>query len=278
MRKSILALLGVVLVIAFFAGLSNKGNHNTEGSTAQGGSSASIPLAPAAAASPSQPAESDWDFDQESDAVTGVVTKYATTKLPLGEQAVVVRRRGDHVTEVFVKTGEFLETMENVETGESRVAYKFDNGPVIRQYWKLSSDNTSLFYPGNPAEFLKKLRQAKKLAFQYSPADKVPQSLSFDVAGIPDGFVVENTAKAKPKLASDSHAEPSAAAKSDDRITYYTYSECSQHDPSLTETECNDRLRPNAPILAECKQFATEPEGMTQPEAYRTCAVKVPKK
>lgn len=57
-----------------------------------------------------------------------------------------------------------------------------------------------------------------------------------------------------------------------------SYPECSQRDPSVTEQECNSRLTPDAPILSACRRFATQPEGATQPEAYRLCAVKAAKR
>lgn len=57
-----------------------------------------------------------------------------------------------------------------------------------------------------------------------------------------------------------------------------SYPECSQRDPSITEQECNSRLAPDAKILSACERLATQPEGATQPEAYRLCAVKVAKR
>lgn len=225
-----------------------------------------------------EPSESNWSESQDSDAVTGVVTKYASTKT-IGEQGVIVRKRGDRTTEVFVNTGEFLETVDNVESGVTQVAYKFDNGPVIRQYWTLSSDKTSLFYPGNPDEFLRKLRQAKTFAFQYKPADKVPQSVTFDVTGLPNGFISSaNPSKPRPKVVHVDGTPSPMGSGNPGGYVEFDYPECAQRDPSLTAVECNNRLMPGAALLGECLRFSNGNPELTQPAEYRNCAVKVPQK
>lgn len=128
-----------------------------------------------------QPAPvSMWNVSETTDDVTGEVTKVADDSV--GSESIVVRKKGKKL-EAYINTGEFLETMENVETGVSPVAYKFDDGPVTRQGWHLSEDNEGLFYPGDPTPFLEKLAKAKTFAFQFRPADKVPQSTTFDVSG-----------------------------------------------------------------------------------------------
>lgn len=82
-----------------------------------------------------------------------------------------------------------LETVENMDSNISVIAYKFDDGPIVRQGWRMSTDHEGLFYPGNPSVFLEKMRRAKRLAFEYKPADKVPQTISFDVSQFPMEFV-----------------------------------------------------------------------------------------
>lgn len=214
-----------------------------------------------------------WDVSESKDDVTGEVTKVA--EAGLGSQNIVVRKKGKRL-EVFVNTGEFLETMENVETGVSQVAYKFDDGPVTRQGWRLSGDNEGLFYPGDPTPFLEKLAKAKTFAFQYRPADKVPQSTTFDVSGFAlDDFVGPGKAPAQhsPSRQLTAADQPLSA----NRETIFNYPECDQRDPSLSARDCSDRMRPGAPVVPQCAALATAEPGITQPEDYRECAAKAPK-
>lgn len=101
-----------------------------------------------------------------------------------GRQALVIRQTGKKL-ECFVTAGHFLETAENVHSHLSAVVYKFDDGPVVRQAWRMSADYEALFYPGNPLDFLNKIHDAKRFAVQYKPADEVAQTLSFDVSQFP---------------------------------------------------------------------------------------------
>jgi hypothetical protein len=70
----------------------------------------------------------------------------------------------------------------------SPVQYKIDNGQVTRQGWLIGASNEDLFYPGNCAPFVEKLRIAKSIAFEFHPADKVPENLVFDISGFPNEF------------------------------------------------------------------------------------------
>jgi hypothetical protein len=218
-----------------------------------------------------------WNVSETTDDVTGEVTKVADDSL--GSKSIVVRKKGKNL-EVYINTDEFLETVETIETGVSQVAYKFDDGPVTRQWWHLSEDNEGLFYPSDPTPFLEKLAKAKTFAFQYRPANKVPQSMTFDV----EGFVVTDFVVATAKVPAQHTpglAKPneSAAAQVPSPMgdTVFDYPECEQRDPSLSLKDCSDRLRPGAPIVQQCASLATADPGITQPEEYRVCAVKVPK-
>src|ERR1035437_8714070 len=83
---------------------------------------------------------------------------------------MVIRRRGKKL-DCYINTDEFLETVQNMHTHKSPVAYRFDDGAIVRQAWDISSDNTALFYPGNPQPFLDKIRQSQRLVVQFEPAD-----------------------------------------------------------------------------------------------------------
>jgi hypothetical protein len=214
-----------------------------------------------------------WDVSESKDDVTGEVTKVA--EAGLGSQNIVVRKK-DKRLEVFVNTGEFLETMENVETGVSQVAYKFDDGPVIRQGWRLSGDNEGLFYPSDPTPFLEKLAKARTFAFQYRPADKVPQSTTFDVSGFALGDFVA-PGKAAAQHASSRQLTAAQPPSANGGETIFNYPECDQRDSLLSAKDCSDRMRPGAPVVQQCAALATAEPGTTQPEEYRVCAAKAPK-
>jgi hypothetical protein len=215
-----------------------------------------------------------WNVSETTDDVTGEVTKVADDTL--GSESIVVRKKGKKL-EAYINTGEFLETMENVETGVSPVAYKFDDGPVIRQGWHLSQDNEGLFYPGDPTPFLEKLAKAKTFAFQFRPADKVPQSTTFDVSGLELTDFVAPSLKATAQHVPSSQLTAASQPPPANRETIFNYPECEQRDPSLSAKDCSDRMRPGAPVVQQCASLATAEPGITQPEEYRLCAAKAPK-
>lgn len=128
------------------------------------------------------PPPSPWYVSTSTNEVTAEVTVVATTGF--GGRTIVVRQIGKKL-ECYLKTGQFLETIENIETNRSVVKYRFDDGPIVSQGWNLSSDNEGLFYPGDPTAFLNNMRKAKRLAIEYKPADIIPQTVSFDVSQFP---------------------------------------------------------------------------------------------
>jgi hypothetical protein len=128
-----------------------------------------------------------WQVDSDTNAVTGEITKTAYLKFQ-GKQNIFVRQRGRKL-ECFITTDDFLETLENEDSRNSTVQYKFDNGKVIRQTWSVSANNESLFYPGTCSNtFLTQMQHAKTLAIEYRPADIVPKTITFDVTGFPNTF------------------------------------------------------------------------------------------
>jgi hypothetical protein len=147
-----------------------------------------------------QAAKGVWTLSSDTDKVTGEVTQFASAH----NSGIVLRMRGGKL-DCFINTGEFLETLDNLRTGRSTVRYKFDSGRVITEGWSLGENNTSLFYPRNCAKgFLPSLRKAKTLSFQYTPADKTPESIALDVEGLPETFgedAVKATAAAEAKVA-----------------------------------------------------------------------------
>lgn len=136
-------------------------------------------------------AASNWQVDHDVNAVTGVETTIAFLK-NAGRQNIYVRQIGKKL-ECYITTDEFLETKDNLENRLSTVQYKFDDGKITHQGWLVGASNEDLFYPGSCASFIPELRNHKRLAFEYRPADQVAQTITFDVTGFPDSFKVDTS-------------------------------------------------------------------------------------
>jgi hypothetical protein len=131
------------------------------------------------------PTPSPWTVSASTNELTGEATVVAMNGY--GDQLLIVRRRGKTL-DCYVKTGKFLETVDNMESRHMVVKYKFDDGEIVRQAWTISDDNTALFFSGNPSAFLQKMRQAKRFVIEYKPADVIPETASFDVSQFPTEF------------------------------------------------------------------------------------------
>ncbi len=125
---------------------------------------------------------SPWSVSSSKNELTGEIQVTAINGFR--DHAIVVRKRGKKL-DCYVTTGEFLETVENMDSRRSTVRYKFDDGAIVRQEWVISDNNNSLFYPADPRNFLFKMSIAKRFVFEYRPSDKVPQTQSFEVSPFP---------------------------------------------------------------------------------------------
>ena len=134
-------------------------------------------------APPADSVARNWGVSVSTNDVTGERTTTGTNRYT--EDVSFIIRRSGRKLECYLTTGSFLETIDNMYTRRSAVKYRFDDGPVVREPWIISDDNTALFCPGNPTGFLSKMRKARRLAIEYHPADVVPQTASFDVSGFP---------------------------------------------------------------------------------------------
>jgi invasion protein IalB len=130
----------------------------------------------------------DWQLSSDTNAVTGEVTTVASLHSALDENQYIIVRLIGKKLDCYVNTNEFLETVENIESHLSTVQYKFDDGKVVRQGWTLSSNNEALFYPGNCATFIARIKKAKTLALEFRPSEKIPETITFDVEGFPEAF------------------------------------------------------------------------------------------
>lgn len=139
---------------------------------------------------------SNWQVESTTNPVTGVITTVASTES--GEDQWLILRQIGRKLECYINTSEFLETVDNLDSRASTVKYKFDGGSVTSQTWYVGDNNDDLFYPGNPSVFLAKMRRAQNLYFEFHPADKVAQTITFDVRAIPEAFTSASAKAANP--------------------------------------------------------------------------------
>lgn len=165
---------GVLLLLVVTLTFSNRGTSHTTPNTS--------PASTSAASTSTTTAYSPWTVRTETNAVNGASTLYAESGY--GNRGMVIRQTGKKL-ELFINTDEFLETTDNMDSRAVGITYRIDDGKPVHQYWSLSSDNTALFYPGNPAALIEKLRSAKTFHFQYPPSGKIPEVISIDVEQFP---------------------------------------------------------------------------------------------
>jgi hypothetical protein len=157
---------------------------------------AAIPTAPSdQSVQQARTASSPWRVSSSTNALTGEVNITAINGY--GDQSIVVRLRGSKL-DCYVTTGKFLETADNMDSRRSLVKYRFDDGPIVRQSWTISDDNTALFFPGNATTFLRQMHSAKRFVIEYSPADVIPETASFDVTSFPSEFSALGVGHSRP--------------------------------------------------------------------------------
>jgi hypothetical protein len=125
-------------------------------------------------AQPTKPPQGNWRIDESTNAMDGVKTTVLGNWH--GDSGVVIRFRGKHL-EAYVTTPEM------VGHDDTSVRLRFDDGKPISQVWSRSEDFHALFSP-DPRWLVTKLQASQKLYIEYHPYEKVPETLSFDVAGL----------------------------------------------------------------------------------------------
>ena len=84
-------------------------------------------------------------------------------------------------SEAYVSVG----TQIQHEYGSERygVRVKFDDSNAVKQHWDASTDGTALFSP-SPGELVRKLEGAKVFLFEFTPFQKTPTIVTFNVGGL----------------------------------------------------------------------------------------------
>ncbi len=131
-----------------------------------------------------KPLESSWRIDESTNSMDGIKTTVLSNGH--GDASIFIRFRGKRLDA-------YVTTPEMVGHDDTSVRVRFDDGKPISQVWSRSEDYHGLFSP-DARWFVAKLQKSKKFYIEYHPYEKVPETLSFDVAG----FVV-------PKALLDAH-------------------------------------------------------------------------
>jgi type VI secretion system protein VasI len=84
-------------------------------------------------------------------------------------------------TEAYVSVGTAIQ--HEYESERYGVRLKFDDAPPVKQHWDGSTDGTALFSP-QPGTFVKELEDAKVFLFEFTPFEKTPTTVRFNVDGL----------------------------------------------------------------------------------------------
>jgi len=125
-------------------------------------------------ATPAQSSQNNWRLDESTNSMDGVKTTVLRDEC--GDHSIFIRFKGRQL-EAYVTTPEM------VGHDDTAVRVRFDAGKPISQDWSRSEDYHALFSP-SPRWLVTKLQASKKFHIEYHPYEKVPETLSFDVAGL----------------------------------------------------------------------------------------------
>lgn len=108
------------------------------------------------------------------DSVKTVTALRGSVEIPTA--TLVIRCTGKRA-EVFVDVHEVVDQ-------EAGVRIKFDDGKPVKQFWSVGSYEA--LFSRDAGDFLRSIRTAKIFYFEYSPHQRVPRVVSFDVTKFPD--------------------------------------------------------------------------------------------
>jgi hypothetical protein len=99
---------------------------------------------------------------------------------------LIVRQFGKKL-EVYLSTGDVPDVVDTPSKDRSLVKYKFDEGEPAQEKWLVSRHKFALLFPGDPVEFLGKIRKARRLDVDLSMAADSLDTESFNLALFPEG-------------------------------------------------------------------------------------------
>ena len=135
----------------------------------------------------------NWVTDREANPIDGTVRltllAHATDK---SGGALVVRFTGKKL-EAYIITGGV------VDDENANVRMKFDDKPPIKQTWSRSADYKAVFSP-DPFGLVSRLQHSSQFYIEYHPFQRVPETITFKVAGLSSVLPEEEMAAEKKKL------------------------------------------------------------------------------
>lgn len=136
----------------------------------------------------------NWNTVESVNSIDGVKTTLII------DDGIVIRFRGKRL-EVYVKTPQMAD--------DSSVRIRFDDGKPSSQTWSRSESYGALFAP-DPRGLVAKLQGSRKFYLEYHPYQKVPETLTFDVAGL---AVPQDLLATYDKLSQQEHAAAEEARR-----------------------------------------------------------------
>lgn len=109
---------------------------------------------------------------QSQDEVEGFIGSHA---------AYVVIKCDKGKTSAYVSVG--TQIQHEYDSDSHTVRLKFDDADPVRQHWSESTDGTALFSP-QPGDFVKQLQDSKRFLFEFTPFQKTPTTVKFNVDGL----------------------------------------------------------------------------------------------
>jgi hypothetical protein len=130
-------------------------------------------------------AASRWVFSETVDAMDGRKTSVASLHSLVGD--VIIRCRGAELQRDLLcrrgKMDAYVATDNIVDDQSPSVRVRFDGGQPIRETWSRSADYKGMF-ASNPRQFMAEIMKSNKFLIEYSPYQRTPQTLDFDVGGL----------------------------------------------------------------------------------------------
>jgi len=125
-------------------------------------------------------ANGDWIVTTDTNPIDSVRTVTAVKgSVENPASLLVIRCRGKHAA-VYVDAHE-------VVSSEYGVRIKFDQDKASKQSWERATSYDALFSPA-AGDFLRNMKSAKRLYFEYTPYGRAPRVVSFDVGNPPESI------------------------------------------------------------------------------------------
>jgi hypothetical protein len=101
---------------------------------------------------------------------------------------LIVRQHGSKL-ECYISSGDAPDEMDLASKRRSPLKYRFDDGPQVKEQWRISVHGTSLMYPGDALEFIETIRKSRRLEMEVSRSGDTADIEVFNLALFPEGII-----------------------------------------------------------------------------------------